>query len=101
MMSKIDDLAGVLYVKFQQEFPLAEGRGTAKAIKNMSNKNVEQRLHQYYKDAAEVRRKHGLWVIGWARVVMKLQQQLLQAGYPPEAVSKLLLAMIFSSHKAG
>lgn len=40
-MSRIDDLAGVLFVKFQQDFPLTEGRGTAKTIKNTSTKTVE------------------------------------------------------------
>ena len=40
-------------------------------------------------------------MISWARVVFKLQQRLLHAGYPPDMVSKLVLAMIFASYGAG
>ncbi len=68
---------------------------------NLSKKNIEQRLNRFYAEAREERKKHRLWVISWARVVLKLQQRLVLAGYPPEMVSKLLLAMmIFSSYNA-
>jgi hypothetical protein len=99
-MNKIDQLAESLFVKFQQDFPLTSNKGAKKAIKNLPKKSIEQRLDQFYKEAREVRKKHALWVIGWARVVLKLQQRLLLAEYPPEVVSKLLLAMIFASYKA-
>ena len=99
-MSKIDQLAELLFIKFRQDFPLTDGKGSGRTIKNLSKKNIEQRLDQFYKEAREARKKHHLWVIGWARVVLKLQQRLLLAGYPPAVVSKLLLAMIFTSSHA-
>lgn len=99
-MSKIDELAESLFVKFQQEFPLTDDKGSGKTIKILPKKNIEQRLDEFYKEAREAKKKHRLWVIGWARVVLKLQQRLLLAGYPPEVVSKLLLAMIFTSYHA-
>ena len=100
-MRKIDQLAESLFSKFQQEFPLTDDKGPGKTIKNVSNKNIEQRLEQFYKDARELRKGQRLWVISWARVVLKLQQRLLLAGYPPDVVSKLLMAMIFTSSSAG
>ena len=99
-MSKVDQVAELLFAKFRQDFPLADNKGAAKAIRNLPQKTIEQRLGQFYEEAREERRKHRLWVIGWARVVMKLQQRLLLAGYPPEMVSKLLLAMMFASYRA-
>lgn len=99
-MSKIDQLAESLFVKFQQDFPLADNKGAKKTIKNLPKKNIEQRLEQFYKEARDARREQRLWVIGWARVVMKLQQRLLFAGYPSDIVSKLLLAMMFNTSKS-
>ena len=99
-MSKIDQLAELLFVKFQQDFPLTDGKGSGRTIKSISKKNIEQRLEQFYKEARDARREQRLWVIGWARTVMKLQQRLLHVGYPPEVVSKLLLAMMFNTSKS-
>ncbi len=99
-MRKIDQLAESLFTKFQQEFPLTDDKGSGKTIKNVSKKNIEQRLNQFYKDAREARKKQHLWVISWARVVLRLQQRLLLAGYPSDVVSKLLMAMIFTSFSA-
>jgi hypothetical protein len=99
-MRKIDQLAELLFAKFQQEFPLIDEKSSGKSIKHLPKKNIEQRLDEFYKEAREARTKHHLWVISWARVVLKLQQRLLLAGYPPEVVSKLLLAMIFTSYHA-
>lgn len=99
-MSKIDQLAESLFVKFQQEFPLTDDMGSGRKIRNLPKQNIEQRLDQFYKAAKTMRGEHRLWVIGWSRAIAKLQQRLLLAGYPPEVVSKLLLAMIFASRKA-
>lgn len=99
-MRKPDQLAESLFIKFQQDFPLADGKGSGRKIKPLPNKNIEQRLDQFYQAAREARKEHRLWVIGWARAVSKLQKRLLVAGYPPELVSKLLLAMMINSQKA-
>lgn len=99
-MSKVDQLADLLFIKFQKELPHADVKVSASRT-NLSKKNIEQRLNRFYAEAREERKKHRLWVISWARVVLKLQQRLVLAGYPPEMVSKLLLAMmIFSSYNA-
>ena len=93
-------MAELLFIEFQKEFPLTDDKGSGRTIKNLSKKNIEQRLNRFYEEAREARKKHHLWVISWARVVFKLQQRLLLAGYPPAMVSKLLLAMMFTSYNA-
>ena len=99
-MSKIDQLAESLFVKFQQDFPLTDDKGSERKIKHLPKQSIGERLDQFYKEARETRKKQRLRVIGWARVVMKLQQHLLLAGYPPDVVSKLLLAMMFNTSKS-
>ena len=99
-MNKTDHLAETLFIKFQKDFPLTDSKNSARKIKNLPKDSIEQRLGQFYKEARVARKEQRLWVIGWARAVSKLQQRLLHAGYPPEVVSKLLLAMIFTSRQA-
>lgn len=90
-MSKLDTVVEELFGNFQQQFPLA-----SRAI--LSKKVIDQRVDRFYTEAHQVRTKHRLWLISWARVVLKLQQRLLLAGYPPDGVKPLLLGMIISSY---
>lgn len=99
-MSKLDQLAESLFVKFKLDFPLVDKSGAIKSIKNLPKKNIEQRLALFYQEARQLRKMNRLWVVGWARVIMKLQQRLLLEGYPSEVVSKLLMAMIFTANQA-
>lgn len=99
-MSKIDQVAELLFIRFQKEFPLPNEKGPARATRSLSQKVIDQRLDRFYEEAHEVRKQHHLWVIGWARVVLKLQQRLLLAGYPPEGVKPLLLGMLITTYGA-
>lgn len=92
-MSKLDTVVEELFSNFQQQFPLAS-RGI------LSKKVIDQRLDRFYAAAYQVRTKHHLWMFSWARVVLKLQQRLLQTGYPPDGVKPLLLGMIIASYNA-
>lgn len=92
-MSRLDEVAAELFGNFQQQFPLG-GRTV------FSKKAIDQKLDRFYAEAHLVRKKNNLWMLSWARVAMKFQQRLLQAGYPPEGVKPLLLGMIISSYNA-
>lgn len=92
-MSKLDDVVEELFGSFKLQFPLAN-RAT------ISKKAIDQRLDRFYAEAHQVRKKYHLWLLSWARVVMKFQHRLLQAGYPPEGVKPLLLGMIIFSYNA-
>lgn len=90
-MNKPDEVVEELFGNFQQQFPLASRAG-------LSKKAIDQKVDRFYADAHQVRKKHGFWLYGWARVILKFQQRLLLAGYPPEGVKPLLLGMIISSY---
>ena len=92
-MSTLDEVVDELFGKFQSQFPLTN-RGAP------SKKAVDQKLDQFYAEAHLVRKKHRLWMLGWARVVLKFQQRLLAKGHPPDAVKPLLLGMIIFSYNA-
>jgi hypothetical protein len=97
MMSKAERVAELLFAEFETKFPLADVKGSARVVKPVSSEHIQQRLAQFYKEAREVRKAHRLWLIGWARAVRKLQQRMLHAGHPPALVSKILLALVFST----
>lgn len=91
-------MAEQLFTTFQRDFP-SEAVKAPKGRAIPSRKDIDARLQRFYGEARKEREKSRLWLVNWARVVFKLQQRLLLAGYPQEIVSKLLLAMIFSSHQ--
>ena len=98
-MSKVDQAAEVLFSKFQNEFPQTDMKASGSKSR-LSKTDIDQRLKRFYGEARAERQRNRFWVIGWARVVFKLQKRLLHAGYPAEMISKLLLAMILTSSSA-
>lgn len=92
-MSGLDEVVDELFGTFQRQFPLTSGKTHSKKI-------IDQKLDQFYAEAHLVRKKHRLWIVGWARVVLKFQQRLLLSGHSPEAVKPLLLGMIIFSYNA-
>lgn len=99
-MNKLDQLADDLFSKFQQQFPFNERASDGRSTKVLSTKNLDRNRELFYEDARKFRRANRLWVLNWARVILKLQQRLLIADYPPKVVKPLLLGMIISSAKA-
>jgi hypothetical protein len=90
-MNILDDVVEELFVNFQQKFPLASRTSLSKTA-------INQRIDDFYKDAHHIRKNHRLWLLNWARVVLKFQERLLLLGYPPDGVKPLLLGMIISSY---
>lgn len=92
-MSKLDDVVEELFGTLQKHFPLANRA-------SFSRNAFEHRVDRFYADAHEVRKKHGYWLLGWARVIFKFQQRLIAAGYPAAGVKPLVLGMIMYSYNA-
>lgn len=90
-MNTLEDVVEELFKEFQKKFPLASRTSLSKTA-------IIQRLDDFYKDAHHIRKNNRLWLLNWARVVMKFQQRLLLSGYPPDGVKPLLLGMIISSY---
>lgn len=95
-MGKLDELADSLAARFRRDIPNAAG-GKARKL---DAKQLEKRLDAFYAAAREVRRENKLWIVSWARVVLKLKQRLLDAGYPPSLVSDLIRSTLFQTAKA-
>ena len=96
-MGKLDDLAEALSVRFQRDIPNVGGGG--KGAKKLSAQEIDKRLDRFYTAARETRKENRLWLIGWARVVLKLKQKLLNAGYPADFVSKLIMSTLLQAQK--
>ncbi len=95
-MNKLDDLAEALCIKFQREIPSVGGGKAAK----LSTTELQKRLNRFYAEARNTRKDHKLWIVSWARVVLKLKDKLLQAGYPADFVSQLIKSTLFQAAKA-
>lgn len=98
-MSKLDTLADELFSRFERQLSLKALLAGAQFRKNVSPESVRRKLDPFFEDAREFRKTHRLWVLNWARVILKLQQRLLSAGYPADVVKPLLLGMIISGSK--
>jgi len=95
-MGKLDELAQSLSVRFQRDIPNVGG---GKGAKKLSTQELDKRLERFYKAARETRTANRLWLISWARVVLKLKQKLLSAGYPADFVSKLIMSTLLQAQK--
>jgi hypothetical protein len=95
-MGKLDELADSLSLKFQREIPNV---GSGKGARQLSTQELDKRLTRFYAAARETRKANRLWLVSWARVVLKLKQNLLLAGYPAGFVSKLIMSTLFQVEK--
>lgn len=98
-MSKLDQLAETLFVRFEKQIPLKDLAGSGRASRKITAEAIRRKLEVFHEETRKFRQDNGLWVINWARVIMKLQQLLFAAGYPADVVKPLLLSMIISTSK--
>jgi hypothetical protein len=99
-MNRLDQLAKTLFVKFEKQIPLKELAGSGRGAKKITADVVRRKLDVFHAETRQFRRENRLWVLNWARVILKLQQLLLAAGYPLDVVKPLLLSMIISTSKS-
>lgn len=99
-MSKLDQLAEALYVRFEKQIPIKDLAGNGRASKKDTTDAVRRKLAAFHEETRKFRQENRLWVINWARVILKLQQLLLAKGYPLEVVKPLLLSMIIHTSKS-
>lgn len=93
---RIDKICDKLSEEFQRVVPIQPDR--VKWGKQFSENEIkstsEAGLKKFYEAAYQERQRHGLGVIGRARVAFGLQQRLLRAGYPAPLVKQVLFAML-------
>jgi len=92
-MTKVQELAAQLFRRFQTILPLIPQRKAQK----IPPKKVQEQLERFYAEARAQREEQRLGLIGKARVVFCLQQHMMDAGYPPELVRKVLFSLLLSS----
>ena len=92
----VQQISEKLSNEFQRVVPLHSGK--FKFGKRPSEGEIqstsEAALKRFYEVAHAERLRHGLGIIGRARVAFNLQQRLLRAGYPAPLVKQVLLAML-------
>lgn len=98
-LALVDEISEKLCDKFQLAVPLHPEK--PKRGKKISEQDIkassESALKTFYKLADEERLRHGLGIVGRARVAFGLQQRLLRAGYAAPLVKQVLLAMLASA----
>ena len=101
-MNKKQGLVDEISLKLCKEFELAVPLhpDNVKRKKKRSEQEIaaelEASLKKFYQTAQEERLRHGLGVIGRARVAFGLQQRLITAGYDAELVKQVMLALLAS-----
>jgi hypothetical protein len=98
-LALVDEISEKLCDKFRLAVPLhPEMPKRGKKISEQDIKaSSESALKTFYQLADEERLRHGLGIIGRARVAFGLQQRLLQAGYAVPLVKQVLLALLASA----
>jgi hypothetical protein len=93
---QIPDICNRLGEVFQRLVPLHSKplKGHKLPSEKEFNATSERALQQFFEAAREERMRHGLGIIGRARVAFGLQQRLMKAGYPPPLVKQVLFAML-------
>lgn len=89
-MSKVSDAADALEQAFLRSVP-------ANKKKRLNVDEWTISLQKFYLEASEIRRRYSLGLIARARVAFNLQQRLMAAGFPAEAVRKVVFSLILSS----
>ena len=92
----IKQLSELLFLKFQQEFPQAAGKSSG-SKKNLSEKNIDQRLKRFHDAARKFRNEHRLGIIDKARLALELQSIMLNAGYPSGLVRQIIFSLVLNS----
>ena len=97
----LKEMAAQLRAQIERTIPIAEDK-TARARKKFTTAQVDQAFDRLHAEVRTLRVKHKLGVVRSARLLLELQRQLLDAGYAPDLVRKLILSImlqLFSAKK--
>ena len=86
------ELAKELRAHIERTLPLADDK--ARARKTFSAAKIDQAFDRLHGEVRALRAKHKLGLVRSARMLLELQRQLLDAGYAPDLVRKLVLSIM-------
>jgi hypothetical protein len=92
-LSKVTEAAVALEEAFLRSAP-------SNRKKRSSEEEWTRSLHKFFVEAADIRRRFSLGLIGRARTAYLLQQKLIVAGFPADVVRKLVFSLILNSFTA-
>jgi len=93
-LGKVAEAAAALEQAFLRSAP--ESRK-----KQLSEAEWTRSLKKFYDEAGQIRLRFSLGFIARARVAYRLQQRLIAAGYPADAVRKVVFSLILNSFAGG
>ncbi len=93
-MGKVIEAADALEQAFLRSTP--ENRK-----KQLSEAEWTRSLKKFYEEARQIRQRFSLGFIARARAAYRLQQRLIAAGYPADAVRKVVFSLILTSFTGG
>ncbi len=69
--------------------------------KQLSEAEWTRSLKKFYEEASKIRQRYSLGFIARARTAYQLQQRLIAAGYPADAVRKVVFSLILNAFTGG
>ncbi|CAK0769559.1 conserved hypothetical protein [Gammaproteobacteria bacterium] len=96
-MSKIQEIGDRLFIVFQEGMLSGNNHRSKKPSIKELEPVARATLERLYIEADTECKKHRLWIIGRARVILYLQQKMIAAGYPVSLVRQVLFAMLISA----
>ncbi len=94
-MSLLEQVTQHLFEVYQEIVPLPskQKRGAKKA----RPEDFEKALGRFYEEARQQRRTYGLGIVTRARIVLRLQRELNNAGYSSDMTRQVLFSLILSA----
>jgi len=89
-LSKVSEAAVALEEAFIRSAP-------ANKKQRLSETEWTRSLKKFHVDASEIRRRYSLGFVARARTAYLLQQRLMAAGFPADAVRKVVFSLVLSS----
>lgn len=89
-LSKVSEAAVALEEAFIRSAP-------ANKKQRLSETEWTHSLKKFHGEASEIRRRYSLGFVARARTAYLLQQRLMAAGFPADAVRKVVFSLVLSS----
>ena len=98
----LQEMAARVRAMIERSIPLAEQKAARARRQKLTTAQIDQALDRINAEVRSLRAQHKLGVVRSARLLLELQRQLLEAGYAPDLVRKMILSMmlqLFSAKK--
>jgi len=88
------EMAAHLRAEIERSIPVAGQRKTTRGRRRLTSAQIDRSFDEIHAKVRAFRVEQKLGVVRSARLLLELQRQLLDAGYPPDLVRKMILSMV-------